>query len=235
MCSKDCVRAIKMWVLVFSENFFKGLRDFLFSTAPYENGCFLLANSYKTKNDSVLLVTDVIKPAKDSWNRNGEHALEPRSSFINECVVSADTQNSSLIFVHTHPNSAHPSKFSHIDEQSNDLLFDNLSQILDKPLGSLVFSRKGICGVIHSDGKTQPVSKIKISGRLLHEFAGVGNDEERPGNTGEEFDRQIRAIGEQNQKKNTGVDGDRGGGRRDRIAGRSPARKDGCGKDTPYR
>jgi len=206
MCSKDCVREIKMWVLVFPENFYKDLRDFLFSTAPSENGCFLLANSYKTKNDSVLLVTDVINPTKDSWNHNGEHALEPNSSFINDCVVSADIQNSSLIFVHTHPNSAHPSKFSHIDKQSNNMLFDNLSQILvDRPLGSLVFSRKGICGVIHSDGKLQYISKIKVSGRLLHEFAGIGYDEEKSDGAGDEFDRQIRAVGEQSQKQMQGL------------------------------
>lgn len=193
---------IKMWTIVFSGNFYKDLNEFLFSTAPSENGCFLLANSYNTKNNSVLLVTDVIKPNKDSWNHSGEHALEPSSSFINQCVVSADAKNSSLIFVHTHPNSMHPSGFSWIDEKSNNRIFDNLSQILvDRPLGSLVFSRKGICGVVFNDGKLQPVSKIKISGNSLSEFPGVGFDKKLSYDVEEKFDRQIRALGKQTHKK----------------------------------
>lgn len=191
-----------MWTIIFPENFYKNLKEFLFSTAPFENGCFLLANSYKTKNNSVLLITDVIKPIQNSWNKMGKNSLEPSSSFINKCVVSADAKNSSLIFVHTHPNSMHPSKFSWIDEKSNNEIFDNLSQILeDRPLGSLVFSRKGICGVVFNNDILQSVSKIKILGKSLYEFPGIGFDKTLLNNTERKFDRQSSALGKQNQKK----------------------------------
>jgi len=192
----------KMWTVVFPENLYKDLNEFLFSNSPSENGCFLLANSYKTTNSSFMLITDVIKPGKDSWNRRGEHSLEPSSSFINQCVVAADGKNSSLIFVHTHPNSLHPSGFSWIDKSSNDRIFANLSTILvDLPLGSLVFSRKGICGVIFNEKKLHDVSKIKIVGNLLSEFPGVGFDEKQFDDMNEKFDRQIKALGKHNQMK----------------------------------
>ena len=201
MCNSDCALVIKMWTVVFPGNLYKDLHKFLFNTAPYENGCFLLANSYKTKNNCVILVTDVIKPNKDSWNHSGEHSLEPSSSFINQCVISADAKNSSLIFVHTHPNSLHPSGFSWIDEKSNARIFANLSQILtDRPLGSLVFSRKGICGVAFNDGEIYSVSKIKIVGNSLSEFPGVGFAKSSD-IVEAKFDRQIRAFGKHNQKK----------------------------------
>ena len=191
-----------MWTVVFSGEFYKDLVEFLFSTAPYENGCFLLANSYKTKTKSVLLVTDVIKPTKNSWNNNSEHALEPNSSFTNQCVVASDTAESSLIFVHTHPSPHHSPTFSWIDRKSNKKMFANLSSILlDRPLGSLVFSRKGICGVVFDKNKLQSVGKIQIVGNTLAKFPGIGFGKERPHNTGTKFDRQIRAFGGSNQQK----------------------------------
>ncbi len=191
-----------MWQVIFPKNLFEDLNKFLFSNAPSENGCFILATSYKTKGGRlVILVNDVLKPKDDSWNRSGEHSLEPSSSFINESVVRADTNNSSLIFVHTHPNFSHPSGFSPIDEKSNKRIFANLSQILvDIPLGSFVFSRHGICGVVFNGGKIQPVSSIKIVGKIMSEFPGVGFDS-RPYVVDSKFDRQVRVLGKQNQKK----------------------------------
>lgn len=189
-----------MWKIVFSKNQFEELKKFLFSTSPSENGCFLLANSYKTKKGRpVIIVTEVIKPNEYSWNSNGAHSLEPSSSFINQAVVMADVNNSSLIFVHTHPNTLHPSGFSPIDEESNDRLFENLSQIIGNPLGSLVFSKHGICGVVYNNGKIQPVSTIFISGNLISEFPGVGFNTKSFSHDAK-FDRQIKAIGKRNQK-----------------------------------
>ena len=192
---------IKMWTVVFPGNFYKELNQFLFSTTPNENGCFLLAKSYKTKQNSILLITDVIKPKKDSWNRSGEHSLEPSSSFINQCVVSADNSNSSLIFVHTHPNAMHPSTFSWIDEKSNNKIFTNLSQILvNVSLGSLVFSRKGICGVVFEKNSLQNVNKIKIVGTTLNEFSGIGFSKKQS-SIETKFDRQVKALGKKQQKQ----------------------------------
>lgn len=202
MYNKGCVKEIDMWTLVFPRDLYRNLTEFLFSTTPSENGCFLLAGFHKTENNAVILINRIIKPSKDSWNYRKENALEPRSSFINQCVVSADTEGSSLIFVHTHPKAEHPSGFSHIDEKSNDKLFDNLSQILvDKPLGSLVFSRKGVCGVIFDGGTLRSVAKIKVSGNLLDEFSGVGYNTHTSDNVEGKFDRQSRVLGRQGNKK----------------------------------
>ena len=191
-----------MWTVTFPEELYKDLVKFLFSTSPYENGCFLLANTYKIKTKSVLLVTKVIKPTKNSWNSSGEHALEPSSSFTNQCVVASDMTESSLIFVHTHPNPYHQSTFSWIDRKSNKKMFANLSDILpDRPLGSLVFSRKGICGVVFDKNKIHGVSKIQIVGNTLSKFRGIGFGKESIRNTETKFDRQIRTFGGQNQQK----------------------------------
>ena len=191
-----------MWTVVFSGRFYKDLVKFLFGTAPYENGCFLLANSYKTRNRSVLLVTDVIQPTKHSWNYNSKRSLEPNSSYVSKCVVAADTAKSSLLFVHTHPNPLYPSTFSAIDRKSNKQMFENLSSILPgKPLGSLVFSRAGICGVVFDKDELCGISKIKIVGNTLTEFPGVGFEDKQIRKLEARYDRQIRAFGKQNQRR----------------------------------
>src|SRR2546427_730732 len=136
--------------VVFPKHLFEDMTSFLFGNAPNENGCFLLARSYKKMGDrNVLLISEIVKPDSNSWNRGGEHWLEPSSSFTNHAVVMADTTDSSVLFVHTHPSMFHPPRFSSIDEQSNKWLFRNMSEILPhRPLGSLVFSQKGAYGVI---------------------------------------------------------------------------------------
>jgi len=189
-----------MWTVIFPKKLYDDLNKFLFSTTD-ENGCFLLANTYNGGSKPVVLVTEVIIPDEDSWNHSGEHSLEPSSSFINKCVVLADSKNLSPIFVHTHPHSMHPAGFSYIDEKSNKRMFANVSQILpDRPLGSFVFSKHGMCGVIFREGKIQNVSKIKISGKTLNWYNGVGFNG-KVNSVQSKFDRQVRALGEQNQKR----------------------------------
>ena len=192
-----------MWTVVFSKKFYNDLTELLFSTAPRENGCFLLANSYKTKDRSVLLVTETVRPTADSWNYSSHRSLEPSSSYVSRCVATADTTGSSPVFVHTHPNLLHPATFSAIDRKSNQKMFENLSSIIpDRPIGSLVFSRHGICGVVFDkDGMIHDVSKVKIVGHTLTEFPGVGFEERRTHKMDARYDRQIRTIGEQSQKK----------------------------------
>ena len=189
-----------MWIVTFPRHLYRELVAFLFDFTPYENGCFLLAQAYKTKKRSVLLVKEILRPSEGSWNARGRHSLVPSSSFINECVVKSGETRSSLLFVHTHPDSAHTPEFSRIDRITNRRLFVNLSEILPgKPLGSLVFSRQGVSGVVFDRGRTRRVGNIKIVGTVL-DGSTTGGSNVNPLETSE-FDRQILALGKQNQQR----------------------------------
>lgn len=184
-----------MWKIVFAKNLLEELNRFLFQTKN-ENGCFLLGNCVTTKQGKeIVFIKRIIRPDKNSWDYNSEHSLAPTSSFVNSAVCLAQEQNSSLIFVHTHPHSSHPPTFSYIDEKTNQSLFENLSEILDEPLGSLVFSRHGIYGVMYKNSKTVPISRIIISGHTLIEYVGIGFGSKIK--TDKKFDRQYNAIGKQ--------------------------------------
>lgn len=184
--------------IIFTKKLFEELNEFLFQTIN-ENGCFLLGNFFTTKKGKdIILIKNIIKPTQSSWDYNSEHSLAPSSSFINYAVGLAEVQDSSLIFVHTHPHALHPPTFSYIDEKTNQKLFENLSEILDEPLGSLVFSRHGICGVVYKEGEIMPVSRITISGHVLTEYPGIGFESEIK--TDKKFDRQYSAIGNSRNK-----------------------------------
>jgi Dinucleotide-utilizing enzymes involved in molybdopterin and thiamine biosynthesis family 2 len=182
---------------------FEELYSYLFSNSPSENGCFLLANHTEiNKNRDILLINKCIFPTSSSWNYSGEDCLEPNSSYINQAVVNADSEKNCLIFIHTHPSPFHPATFSIIDESSNKRLFANLADILpDTPLGSLVLSKKGIFGVIYYAGKVQPITHVRLSGKIIADFPVVGQIAPKKKSIDSTYDRQVRMFGEQKQKK----------------------------------
>jgi hypothetical protein len=185
-----------MWTIVFPGHLFQELRELLFSKAPSEFGCFLTANHFKRGRNDVLLVAAIVKPALDSWNYSEKDRLAPNSSYINQAVISADKAESSLLFVHTHPSMYHPPDFSLIDKRSNKRLFGNISQILgDRPLGSLVFSQKGLHGVVFDKGKIRPVSAFVRSGHLISAWPSSVETPVGDLSVDDPFDRQARAVG----------------------------------------
>ena len=180
-----------MWTVVFPGRLYEDLRRLLFSTAPRENGCFLLARHYRTRGSCALLVSGIEAPGAGSWNRAGRRVLEPSSTFINRAAVRADAGGYSLIFVHAHPG-ARRASFSSVDKKSNTRLLENLHHILPgRPLGSLVFGTDCACGVVHDGGPgLETVNRIRVAGNMLDELAGS-----RKNGRQDRFDRQVRVLG----------------------------------------
>ena len=185
-----------MWTVSFPGTLYKEMNDLLFKPAPLENGCFLLANSFRANGMSSMLVTGMIEPRIDSWKRQDKNALVPHPSFVNECAVAADASSSSLIFVHTHPDHARRPSFSGMDRKSNARMLDNLSAILSgRPIGSIVLGRGGACGEVFDGGELKAVDAIKIVGRTLEWVHANGAGEEGAATDGTLYDRQVRALG----------------------------------------
>ena len=187
-----------VWTVAFPGRLYGRLCKMLFSTAPRENGCFLLARHYKTQDSAVLLVSGIEEPDADSWNMQETRVLEPNSDFINRCAVRADRSGHGLIFVHTHPSSRR-AVFSEIDKESNARLLENLNSVLpDRPASSLVFGQEGACGVVgYADGRLDAVNRIKVVGNTLDELVEPKHTATAPA----QFDRQVRALGRRTQAR----------------------------------
>jgi hypothetical protein len=192
---------MRSWKIIFPGSLYAKLTDFLYSASPNENGCFLMANHYKTeRTKSVLMVTKVILPTHNSWQYAGDSSLAPTSEFINKAVTEADVSGLCPIFVHTHPSSHHPPSFSSVDRRTNARLFQNLDEILfPRPLGSIVFSRRGITGVVFSNGRLEEILQVTVAGLSLRNVQ-VPHINDTISNLNSKFDRQVRIYGEEIQK-----------------------------------
>jgi predicted ThiF/HesA family dinucleotide-utilizing enzyme len=191
-----------MWTIIFPNQLYQKLERYLFKDKSTENGCFLLARHYqKSKDKSAILVREILPADNNSWNRKGPSTLEPTSAYINQCVIKADSSNSMLIFVHSHPLAIHPPVFSPIDNETNAALFANLSEILtDKPISSIVLSSHGLYGDVFFKGKTDRIAETKIIGETIKYVNTVGAKKKQWA-AQEELDRQVKAIGLTTQQK----------------------------------
>jgi ThiF family len=176
------------WIVKFEENIYEELKDYLFKNSPKENGCFLQGRTI----DNIFFITDICFQKKDHWVKKAKGLCAPTPEYISYACIMANNDDKSLIFVHSHPEDQHPSTFSEIDLISNSKLFNNLKDIINSPIGSMVFSLKGINGVIYSNSKTHPIDRYLIIGNTIkiHKDVSSNNFEIKK----DEFDRQIRFM-----------------------------------------
>lgn len=151
------------WKVKFQRELYDELHQYLFEVSPSENGCFLLANHVGEK----LFVTDIIYPKDECWLNIGEDMCVPSSVYLSHAASTADNEDKALIFVHSHPRDFHPSTFSYIDVVSNEKMFHNLTELVEKPLASLVFSQKGIHGTVFWESINHEIHDYSILGRTL--------------------------------------------------------------------
>ncbi len=199
---------MREWELAMPADLYEEMRSFLFEDPDRENGCYLIAHSYRRGKAGVLTIRAIVRPEDNSWTHRMGDSLEPSTSFVNEAAVKADASAATLVFVHTHPSPWHPVGFSSIDNKTNRRLLPNLAEILpDRPLGSLVIGPHGFAGVVYDGGTFGAVRAVRVSGRLLsivqaHESARTARDDPAVDPT---FDRQSRAIGPSRQRVLAGM------------------------------
>lgn len=176
------------WKVKLTETLYKELQEYLFSNAPKENGCFLLASNKK----KTMYISEIYYPEDDTYLGRDEEECIPHPKYISKACIKANQKGKTLLFIHTHPREEHPSSFSYIDEISNKRMFENLDSILKKPMGSLVMSQRGIHGVIYVNKKQHKIDTYSIYGETISIIKDVfsGNQDFDKN----EFDRQLRFL-----------------------------------------
>ena len=163
------------WILSFPAGLYSRLERFLQSAEPLENGCYLVADWRDLGPVQRLLVRTAVLPDERSWNAQARGRLDPSSRYLNRAVGEVEEAGSCLLFVHTHPSSLHPPRFSSLDESTNDVFFRDMSAMLDgRPACSAVLSGAGMHAVVHHEGRDHRARRIEVVGRTLERADRAG-------------------------------------------------------------
>lgn len=168
------------------------VRAFLAASAPQEQGCFLLLRAGVGRDDRRLVALDPILPPDDAWEVQGPDVLRPSARWISAAVSRAIEANAGLLFVHAHPDPAHPPALSHVDRASARALGSAVAVMLDGPFGAAVVHPHGWAAVEydHATDKLIDIDRIWAVSRRLRLLGGEVHriDDERDV-------RQVDALG----------------------------------------
>lgn len=181
--------------MVFPSTTFEQLKGQLLDTNdPREHCAILFAHRSRTTDGWRFLVTRAIVAPPESFLIRKRHAAVLDPDFIANLTKQARKTGQSLVFVHTHPDSEHPS-FSHIDDDGEQHLVQFLQKRLgDFPNAAMVIGRSSCrARVLGSVG--QPLSVVQVA-TMVEKKDLAENDADLAGT----YDRQVRAFGEEGQR-----------------------------------
>lgn len=182
--------------LVFLRSVWDELSSHLLQAAPSEDGAFLLIGLGHGSAGSRLTVPEIILPPENAWESRGNHTLRPSGQWLSAAIGAAIDNGSGLAFVHSHPDSHHPSELSWIDKATSKDWALTLVPTLQAPFASLVWTPSDISGWLFFESDREPIhiDTVEALGRrarvVLH-----GAVPSRQSDV-ELDDRQRRALGD---------------------------------------
>src|SRR6266704_6719303 len=115
-----------------------------------EAGAFLLLRTGRSAAGVRLVVERVLLPPQGALERQGHDFLRPSGQWLSSVVGSAVEARSGLAFIHSNPNIHHPPSLSALDWETSIAWSRSIAPMLSGPFASLVWSPKGVTGVMFS-------------------------------------------------------------------------------------
>lgn len=153
--------------LMFTNHAADTLQKHLMTRVPLEEGAFCVVRSGRTATGSRLLVTDVILPPKNAWERQAKDQLRPSAQWLSAAIGRAIEAQAGLLFVHSHPNEGYPCGFSLADQIALNALAPAIAPMLDGPFVAAVVHPHGWVGALWANGRFVPLDSIAAVGRTL--------------------------------------------------------------------
>lgn len=187
------------YTLSFLEDQYALLTEHLFSDREVERAAYLMCNLSASDHESRLLVREVIPVSPNEVESATERDLVIKQDSYRRAIKRAATSGVCFVFVHSHPP-GFPNHSPQDDEEERDLFRAVYTRIHDARAvhASLVVSdsTNPIGRVWLPDGRTEPISRVRIFGRR---FVFFDPDDQALIDIAL-FDRQILAFGEHVQK-----------------------------------
>lgn len=139
----------------------------LADASPSEQGCFCLLREGRGLRGRRLLAVDPIFPPSDAWETQGTGHLRPTARWVSAAVSAAVSSGAGLLFVHSHPDPAHPPELSLLDETAVHALAETLAPMLEGPFAAVVTHSAGWSGMIWDDVGLVPIDRVVSVGRIL--------------------------------------------------------------------
>lgn len=172
------------------------IADILSASAPLEDDCFLLLREGMGAKGRRLLAVDPIFAPEDGWEVQGRGQLRPSARWISAVISRAVSAQAGLLFVHSHPDPAHPIGFSPTDLSSILTLAETIGPILDGPFGAAVVHPAGWVAAVSEDAELHPVDRVLSVGRTLRILSPPDSKpRRRAGDMRDLDDRQRDALG----------------------------------------
>jgi molybdopterin-synthase adenylyltransferase len=160
-----------------------------------EAGAFLLIRYGRSTSGARLLVQKVLTPPEGALERQGPDFLRPSGRWLSSVIGSAVEARCGLAFIHSHPDPRHLPVLSLLDWDTSIEWSKSITPMLDGPFASLVWSPKGVTGVMFTaDAPDAPLSIDRAASLGDGEIEPLHPMNTRFESDGNLDDRQIRAL-----------------------------------------
>src|SRR5206468_4102125 len=145
-----------------------------------------------------LLVRDMSPAPSEAYRERLPYHLEITPAFFNSVVDRSLTSKLTPVVVHSHQGTA-AAQYSRSDDFGEARLLPVLQQLVpSRTPGSLLLTSGDVIGRTYANGGFQPMEGVEVKGIESRFFRRERPSQQRRSGI-EEFDRQIRAIGDKSQ------------------------------------
>lgn len=131
-----------------------------------ENACFLICQTAQGRDETILLVTDVVAIPPDQLLVHKQDQLSVAPETMLKIARLSASKSGSVCMIHTHPMSEGRVGFSLADDIGNQATFRFFSRLLpEQPNSCLVFDRSLRCvsGRVYTSAETwQPITCVDV-------------------------------------------------------------------------
>lgn len=178
----------------------EALDRFFAAARPNEAGAFFLVTEASTPSGLRLVARDPYFPPDTAWTETDRHRLVPSGQLISQVVSRAVAANAGLLFVHSHPDSRHPTGFSWVDDQALDALSRTLVDLIDGPFVAAVVGPKGWVARRYQGDAWESIERITAPGHGIRILDPLPDPQAMDADLD---DRQILALGDLNARLRT--------------------------------
>lgn len=188
------------YTLRIAEDAYTALEQHVAKHLPREVGALLLVGRARDSRTETLLVRRAVLLEPDAFDVQESYQLVIKPRVINGAIGLCEANGLGIVFCHSHPGDI---PYSVSDDAGEARLKGVFEQCLPHvPFGSLLFCPKVMFGRVWTTATHwEPIDSLRVLGATIRDVALCGSSATDSTTPKPEFDRQIRALRDEGQKR----------------------------------